>query len=108
MDSNKLRPPPVSAQGRSVINARVEGFRLLVVPPAATTLGATLGHAVPGKSPVEAKNTTPDWRKCDSRLVSPDHPPPPPLLQTAPPRAAPTRRPAQVSPASRLVRLLDA
>src|SRR5436309_15072061 len=61
MDSNKLRPPPVSAQGRSVINARVEGFRLIVVPPAATTLGATLGHAVPGKSPVEAKNTTPDW-----------------------------------------------
>ena len=45
------------------MNARVAGFRLIVVPPAATTLGETPGHSVPGESPVEAKNTTPDLTK---------------------------------------------
>src|SRR5207237_10213133 len=104
MDSNKLRPPPVSAQGRSVINARVEGFRLIVVPPAATTLGATLGHAVPGKSPVEAKNTTQDWITCEWRLVSPENSPPPQQLESSPPPAAPTRRAAVASADPRFAR----
>src|SRR5207249_6718669 len=108
MDSNKLRPPPASAQGRSVINARVEGFRLIVVPPAATTFGETLGHSVPGESPVEAKNTTPDLINLESKLVSPENSPLPQLLETSPPPAAATRVAALVSAVSRLVRLFDA
>src|SRR5216117_3182957 len=108
MDSNTLRPPPASAQGRSVINARVEGFRLIVVPPAATTLGETLGHSVPGESPVEAKNTTPDLINFESKPVSPENSPPPQLLETSPPPADATRLAATVSAASRLERLFDA
>src|SRR3954471_21704516 len=108
MDSKRLRPPPVSAHGRSVINARVEGFRLIVVPPAATTLGETLGHCVPGESPVDAKNTTPDLINVESRLVSPANSPPPQLFDTSPPPAAATRLAATVSAASRLERLFDA
>src|SRR5205814_7459868 len=108
MDSNKLRPPPVSAQGRSVMNARVEGFRLIVVPPAATTLGETPGHSVPGESPVEAKNTTPDLINFESKLVSPENSPPPQLLETSPPPAVATRLAATVSAASRFERLFDA
>src|SRR5947208_16865913 len=108
MDSNTLRPPPVSAQGRSVMNARVEGFRLIVVPPAATTLGETPGHSVPGESPVEAKNTTPDLINFESKLVSPENSPPPQLLETSPPPAAATRLAATVSAASRLEKLFEA
>src|SRR5438067_8660279 len=108
MGSNRLRPPPVSAQGRSVINAKLDGFRLIVVPPAATTLGETPGHSVPGRSPVDAKNTTPDLMNFESKLVSPENSPPPQLLETSPPPAAETRLAATVSAASRLERLFDA
>src|SRR5215471_6696001 len=108
MDSNKLRPPPVKVQGRSMIKAKVDGFRLIVVPPAATTLGETLGHSVPGESPVEAKNTTPDLINVESKLVSPENSPPPQLLETSPPPAPAARLAATVSAASRLERLFDA
>src|SRR6478672_8813048 len=100
MDSKTLRPPPVSAQGRSAMNAKVEGFRLMVVPPAATTLGETLGHSVPGESPVEAKNTTPDLINVASRVVSPENSALPQLLETSPPPAAATRLAATVSAAN--------
>src|SRR5215467_10295540 len=108
MDSNRRRPPPVKAQGRSVINAKVEGLRLIVVPPAATTSGETLGHSVPGASPVEAKNTTPDLMNLESKVVSPENSPPPQLLATSPPPAAATRLAATDSAASKLEKLFDA
>src|SRR5215467_12174102 len=108
MVSNRLRPPPVSVQGRSVMNARVDGFRLMVVPPAATTFGETLGHSVPGESPVEAKNTTPDLMNVASKLVSLENSPLPQPLETSPPPAAATRLAATFSAASRLERLFEA
>src|SRR5678816_156371 len=108
MDSKTLRPPPVSVHGRSAINANVEGFRLIVVPPAATTLGETPGHSVPGESPVDAKNTTPDLTNLLSKLASLENSPLPQLLETSPPPAAATRLAATVSAASRLERLFDA
>src|SRR5215469_1380380 len=108
MDPNRLRPPPASAQGRSAINERVEGLRLTVVPPAATTLGETPGHSVPGESPVEAKNTTPDLINVESRPVSFANSPPPQLLETSAPPTAVKRLAATASAASRSEKLSDA
>ena len=53
-------------RGRKLKDLVEEGLRLVLVPPAETTFGETLGHSVPGESPAEATNTTSFLLKVES------------------------------------------
>src|SRR5580658_8829272 len=68
--SIRLEPPPASCQVFSRMKSPVFGLREILVPPAETTFGETLGYSVPGLSPEEAKKTTPGKTKSGSKTVS--------------------------------------
>src|SRR6478609_5274545 len=89
---NALGPAPASFQLDSLMKSPV-AVRLTVVPPAATTFGATAGKEGESLSPVEAKNTTFDLvnGEVNDELVSALNSSLPQLFETCPPPAAATR-----------------
>src|SRR3954452_3747966 len=101
---NWLGPAPASLQLASLTKSPA-AVRLIVVPPAATTLGATAGKDGNPASPVEAKNATPAWVNGEVNVepVSPPNSLLPQLFDISPPPAAATRAAAFRSAKSRSV-----